>query len=343
MHYDAIPKINEDIKRTKRAIIGLGCSFVEGHGAIDQYIWDTYHKPGDNEDYCSWQLDSQVVKELMTKFPDLEKQIVGSGPIRFINHENNNAFTSVLAKKYFNNEYAAINLGRRGNGNRATIRDLYYYPEILWDKLEEIIVIFCPSGAERFDFIDDTTHAVNNHNRWRTMWPNAHDAGPPITTLWEAYRDTVWSDKFEILEAISNVQELLTWCKWKKAKLVIVPAFMRYYNRPTFIKKINQAITKDFTNLNFIHRTIPRTLNKEVYDAVDMWPWDNMFYPDEYPTFVDLCMAQEKSLDWKDGPNFYSFLRYGTPDKWITPCGHPSVKGHDLFAKLLYKHITENL
>jgi len=341
MHYDAIPKINEDIKRTKRAIIGLGCSFVEGQGAIDQYLWDNYYQPGSREDYNNWKLDNQIVTELITKFPDLQKQNGGSGSIRFIHHETNRAFTSVLAKKYFNGEYAAINLGRRGNGNRATIRDLYYYPDILWDMLEEIIVIFCPSGAERFDVIDDTTQDINNHNRWRTMWPNAHDAGPPITTLWESYRDTIWSDKFEILEVISNIQELLIWCKWRKAKLIVIPAFMRYYDRSTFIKKINQTITKD-GNLNFIHRTIPRTLNKEVYKLVDMWPWDNMFYPNDYPTFADLCMGQETTVKWQD-THFYSYLGYGSPNKWITPCGHPSAKGHDLFAKLLYKHITENL
>jgi hypothetical protein len=349
MHYDVIPKINQDIKRTKKAVVGLGCSFVEGHGAIDQWLWDTYHNPKPYEhksgipfDYNSWELEEKDIKIVTEKYPDIERRLAGSGSFKFINHENNNSFTSVLAKKYFNGEYAAINLGRRGNGNRATIKDLYYYPDVLWDEVEEFIVIFCPSGLERYDFIDDTAHTVNNHNRWVTMWPTSHNAGPPISNLWEAYRDSIWSDKFEVLEAIANIQELLTWCKWKKAKLVIVPAFMRYYNRNDFVKRVNQTIVKD-SNLKFSRRTINNVLNKEVFQTVDMWPWDKMFYPDGYPTFADLCMAQEKSLDWKDGPNFYSYLGYGTPDKWITPCGHPSTKGHDLLAKLLYQHITGNL
>jgi hypothetical protein len=341
MHFDFIPQINKDIARTKRAIIGIGCSFVEGHGAVAQPLWDKYHTI-DVHDCYDWKVSDEDKKIILQEYPDIFTN-TSDNKLNFYRHEHNNSFVSVLCKKYFNGEYAAINLGRRGNGNRAAIKDLYYYPDINWDQLEEIIVIYCPTGAERFDFIDDRYHQLNCHGRWISMWPNSYDKGQPVTGLWEGYRDSLYSQKFMILEAIANVQELLTWCKYKKAKLIITPAFMRYYTKKDFIRLAKVNIERDCSQRLISERGAHEVPDEEFIGVIEMWPWENMFYPEGYPSFADLVLAQEKSTDWEHGPGFYSWLKHGTPDKWITPCGHPSVKGHDLFASILYKHITENL
>lgn len=341
MHYNQIPRINEDLKRTRKAIISIGCSFVEGQGAIDSWIWNKYYKP-DHMDVRTdfWSFSELEIQDLINRYPDLEQHSQPS-KISWINHEINNSFVSVLANKYFNREYTGINLGRRGNGNKASIKDLHYYPDLNWDLIDETIVIFCPSGMERYDFIEDTEFSINNHSRWISIWPNINESdwyGP----LWKAYKDKLWTTKFEVLETISNIQELLLWCKWKNAKLIIVPAFLRYYTRPEFLERVNQSIIRK-GDIKSSNGALPEFLSKELVQAVDMWPWSNMFQPGGFPTFADLCMAQEKTIDWKNGPNFYCFYGKGTPDGWLTPCAHPSVKGHDLFARLLYEHIVENL
>lgn len=343
MHFDFIPEINESLKKTKKAIITLGCSFVEGHGAVAQKLWDQYYVPGGKTDATDWDLTEQDAKHIMDEFPDitLSEYSEHRTKLKFYKHESNNAFGNVLCRKYFNGEYTCLNFGRRGNGNRAAIKDIYFYPGINWDEIQETIVIYCPSGAERYDFIDDQSCFVDKHGRWVTIWPTVVEPGSPRSLIGEGLKLGIATQRAIILEQIANIQELITWCKYKKAKLVIVPAFMRYYNRKRFF---------DFLHMNVLRKLdrtyedeVPHDNESHIQQVVDLWPWENMFYPNGYPTFADFVMGQEKSLDWENGPNFYSYSGKGTPDKWITPCAHPSVKGHDLFASVLYKHLQEIL
>lgn len=345
MHQELLPEINQTIKRTKRAIISLGCSFVHGQGAIDESIYHKYpwvSRPNPTaQGYfrLRWSMEEKQKKKLVEEYPDII--LWPNGELDFHMHEYAHAFNSVLCKKYFNNEYASINLGRRGNGNRAAIKELYFYPEILWDELEEIIVIYVPSGAERFDFMDDIYCDLNKHGRWVSMWPNTTDNNAGSRNkLWSGYKESLYSKRFEVLEQIANIQELLLWCKYKNAKLIITPGFMRYYTKRSFAESLQEQPTRSETR-EFLDSTTIK-LDDSIINLVKMWPWDNMFYPGGYPTFVDLLMAQEFS-DWKTRTTFYEFMGKGSPGGWITPCAHPAAKGHDLFAKHLYKHITENL
>lgn len=343
MYTDLIPKINEDIKRTKKAIISIGCSFVQGHGAISEDIYNNYTWEGLQHNSVNWKLSESDIVELTTKYPEIVR--APHGGVNFSFHEVKNSFVTVLCEKYFNGEYAAINLGRSGNGNRASIKDLYYYPKLLWDEIEEIIVIYCPSGAERLDFVKDTSHDVNDHWRWVTAWPHEVDNGKGArNTLWTGYRDALYSDKQQILEQIAIIQELLTWCKWKNAKLIVTPAFMRYYSHEQMYGAIRKMVYRDDATHEII-KTEPWVLNNSTVDEVlKMWPWENVFLPDGKPTFVDLVMAQEfPNWESNECPGFYSYQGRGTPGQWITPCSHPSAKGHDLFAKLLHQHIIEKL
>ena len=62
-----------------------------------------------------------------------------------------------------------------------------------------------------------------------------------------------------------------------------------------------------------------------------------MFYPDGEKTFADAVTAKENIKD----DHFFNYLGTGSPNGWITACAHPSAKGHDYFAQLLYNHITK--
>lgn len=338
MYSHMIPKINEDLKRTQKAIISLGCSFVQGHGAIDEYIYRNYPWTSDGTANIFWKLSEEQIEKLTQEYPNIRKDFQGG--VNFSQHQYDNAFVNVLCKKYFNGEYTPINLGRSGNGNRATIKDLYFYPDLLWDEMKEIIVIYCPSGGERVDFIDDTTATINNHGRWITAWPNEVDDGKGArNTLWTGIRDSLSSEKFEVFEQISNVQELVLWCKFHKAKLVIVPAFMQhFYTKEYFSMALNKIITRDkFTGSRKIDK--PKIPDKSIERIVNMWPWENMYYPGGTPSFADYSLQQEYG-SWEKAPYFYTFQSTGSPELYITPCAHPSGKAHDAFAKLLFEHLT---
>lgn len=335
MFKSQIAQINEDIKRTKRAIISIGCSFVQGHGAIEQDIYDRYKWHHDVTDsHTTWDLTSSEEKQLLDEYPDISINPGNTG-INFSIHENSRSFVNILAKKYFDGKYTPINLGRSGCGNRAAIKELYFYPDILWNELEEIIVVYCPSGAERFDFMSDTSYILNDHNRWVCMWPNSNNTDNPRNTLWNGYKNAVHSSKFEVLEQIAHVQELMLWCKHMNARLIIVPSFQPVYTRKEFASRIQDTIERSHNGS--IIKLGPRSTNNiEIYKMADMWPWANMFAPEGFDTWMGMIENLESTNAY-----FYDYKGRGSPNGWITPCAHPSVKSHDLFAKVLHQHIEE--
>ena len=337
-----IPQINDTIKRTKKAIISLGCSFTQGQGAIDQYIYDNYNWKGDRYNPGSaftWNISPTDLARLIQEYPNVSSNPDNTAP-NFSRHEHDNSFVNVLCTKYFNNEYAAINLGQAGCGNRASIKELYFYPDVLWDQIEECIVVYCPSGLERFDFIDDTQNqSVNDHKRWTCMWPNEYDRGKPKSLLWKGYKESIYSMRFEVLEQIAHMQELILWCKFKKAKLIIVPGFNNYYDKQHFTNSLCMGIIRrSNTGEIFNEYTLEHT--KDIDVMVNMWPWENMFEPLGCKTFSDLVTIHETP----DLPNkhFYEYIGRGSPNGWITPCAHPGAKGHDLLASCLHKEIIYN-
>lgn len=333
MYYKQIEVINKQLKNTDKAIIALGCSFVQGQGAVNDELYTDYKWDYKGLGYpLELSVDSKEQKEILKKYPSVEKGHDGKLDFTFMEYDN--AFVSVLCNKYFGGEYVPINLGIRGCGNRATIKELYFRPEIDWDRIKEIIVVYCPSGLERFDFVNDEW---NDHFHWKCMWPHYQNMEPSDRQkLWEGYGKTVWSEKQGVIEQIANVQELMSWCKNKNAKLIITPSFDKRYTRKSFQEYLKMKMDRNMEG-TVLSTGSSLFLDKAHSHLLDMFPWDNVFKPQGYETFIDLVLAQEKDVNKKD--HFFQFLDKGSPDHWVTPCSHPSAKAHDLFAQELYNHI----
>jgi hypothetical protein len=332
MYKKQIPEINAGIKRTKKVIISIGCSFVQGQGAVNPELYDDYEWTYEELGVPLYlTLDPAGEKALMKKYPSVCKTD-GRLDFRFMEFEN--AFVNVLCKKYFNGEYTPINLGLAGCGNRGSIKELYFQPDINWHEVEEFIVLYVPSGLERFDFINDQW---GDHAHWICMWPHYKDKPEgPRRDLWKGYHTSLYSDKFEVLEQIAHIQELMLWCKQHNARLIITPGFDHRYDKDVFSKALNMQIARTMDG-DLIKDNNSFFQSAGVSKLVNMWPWDNMFYPDDQKTFADAVTAQEGKKD----DHFFNYLGKGSPNGWITACAHPSAKGHDYFAQLLYNHIIK--
>lgn len=342
MYKNQVRFIKEDLKRTKKAIIAIGCSFVQGQGAVNDELYREYEWNYHEGKPLTIDLTYKQRKRLLKNYSNLKLNglTASASTVDFIMMEYDNAFVSVLCKKYFNGSYTPINLGIRGCGNRASIKELYMYPEINYDNLKEIIVLYAPSGLERFDFINDQ---AEDHFNWKCMWPYyermQEDSRLP---LWKGYSQVLHSDKFEVLEQIAHAQELLTWCKYRNAKLIITPGFDRRYNREYF----EECLANQVERKNEIFVTSKKPVfgksKSDKTNLTDLFPWNNMFRPAGFDTFADLTISKEDKVEDKQD-HYGQFLGKGSPDGWITPCSHPSQKAHDLFANHLYTHITEKL
>lgn len=336
MYYKQVEKINQDIARTGRAIVSLGCSFVQGQGAVNDELYEHYEWYFERIGVpLSIRATAQQQQQLLEQYPNVE---MGPHGLDFTQMEYDNAFCNVLAHKYLASEYAAINLGIRGCGNRATIKELYFHPELDWHKCREIIVVYCPSGLERFDFVND---GWNEHHHWQCMWPHYKDIDTSTRRLlWEGYGKHLHSEKFELIEQLGHVQELMTWCQLHNARLIVTSSFDRRYTREHFEQVLSSTYTRDTTGQVTRHpeRPMRPEIRQELTRLLDLWPWQNMFLPDGKYTFVDLAMAQEFPEDW-DKRHFFVYTGEGSPDGWITSCAHPSAKAHDLFARHLAEHI----
>lgn len=333
MHLQQINQINQDIDRTGKAIIGLGCSFVQGQGAVDDSLYEEYEwKFIELGKLLELKIDSKQKKDILKRYPNVILDKFNNLDFTFMEYDN--SFVNVLAKKYFEGSYAVINLGMRGCGNRGTIKELYFYPEINWHDIDEVIIVYCPSGPERFDFINDQW---NDHGHWVCMWPHYNSMGDgPRRTLWEGYHKALYSEKFEILEQISHVQELLNWCRSRNSKLIITPGFDRRYTKENFQNSLKTKIERTTEGDKISHSS--GFNSRKIESLIKLFPWENVFKPRNYETFVDLVLAQE-GVD-VEYHHFFEYLGTGSPNKWITACAHPAAKGHDLFAQELYKHIT---
>lgn len=307
-------QINESLRETKKAIVALGCSFVQGQGALSPELLTKYQWEVSPTGFMFPKLSEEQKQEIQIEY-NLRENF---GRLDFTFVEYQNSFVNVLCDKYLFGEYTPINFGMRGNGNRASIKQLYMHPGIQWDLIEELIVLYMPTGLERFDFAQDN---LSDHFNFVTMWPHYRD--PSVTgdkkKLWEGYAKTIWGETHEVIEQILSATELVSWCKTKNARLITLLGFDARYKREYFLEKLIAKSPKNAEHVQWANL------------FVDQFPWDTMTDVGGYESFIQYTMKQE-NLHWH---NMWSWRGRGTPNKWLTPCCHPSAIAHDGYARLL--------
>lgn len=278
-----IPNIPENSK----IIIGLGDSFTQGVGS---WSTETYKK------YQGWIDPLKIPRETLDEM-------------------YHNSWVHQLCRNHLS-DYIPVNLGVMGTGNRAAVKELYLNPDIEFHNAKEVIVVLMLSGLERFDFIN-RDFPSNAH--FYTMWPNPWDPNASNKKLWEVYAKDLWSEKFNVIENILNIQEAELFCKAKGWKLIVTSAF-------------DQRITKDY----FV--THAGEVNSKLVNAIS---WDKFLYPQGMKSFIELLLTYDGRPEMAKGDFYVYYSKLKEPTKYITNCMHPTQEGHRIIAEEIYKYIIE--
>jgi len=266
-----------------KKLIGLGCSWAEGEGGYPEHIWKQYN--GRTQEFAN--------------------------DISLRKHGYENSWVNVLCREHLS-DYTPVNLGVRGIGNKAAVKQLYLTDEVNWETDEGIIVLLL-SGIERLDVFNNTPH---EHYRYNTAWPNEHD---PPKLFWEAYRKELYGEPMVCMESLTAILEAQTIAERYNFKLVIANA----YNPTHIIDHFNQHIGKKFTNLvnwnNYIHTA------EDINFIEKLVKMDELIPPDKYHSTSYWSIYP--MLDW--------------PAKYLTNCIHPTIDGYKVIAKDLYTFIDK--
>jgi hypothetical protein len=252
--------------------------------------------------------------------------------------KNDLTFLNILCKSYLKNQYTPINFGQEAAGNYAAISRLFLY-DIPWKSLDELIVIFMPTGMQRFDIIKDENN-LGVGNEFRTVWPFYRQPRRANDQYWvgmcEGYENTCYSSRFEVLNTILNFQILNSWVSDNNAKLIVFPAFNNEYNKEYFKDVLSQELSR--STKNFLKEPKVTTLNHYNYDfLVNSVPWDKFITIDNSSSFFEMCFRRDRNYNPKHSMYDVINKQLQFNNDWIMPRGHPSVHGHRFLAGKLGK------
>jgi hypothetical protein len=274
------------IDNTSKVVVAIGDSFTQGIGAWSDKTYKENNGFIDPLDLS----DSYLVDEIYK-----------------------NSYVAQLCRDYLP-EYTPVNLGVMGLGNRGAVKELYLHPELNLDKAQEVIVVQLLTGMERFDFVSKD---FDRRTHFYTMWPNYWDKHATNKKLWRSYADSLWSDRFAVVEAILNIKEAETICKANGWKFVVASAFDQRYTREFFIKHLDEG-------------WIP------LIDSID---WSNFLYPTGMKSFMELLLDRDGNRKMADGKFYDHYSKLKWPTKHITNCMHPTIEGYRIIAEEIYKFI----
>lgn len=268
-------------------IIGLGDSFTQGVGAYS----------------------AQTFKKIEKQNPSLYN-ITGQF---FTDEQGQNNWVRQLTTNFLP-EYKTMSLGVNGAGNRAAVKELYLNP--LPDDIGNVIVILMATGMERFDFIknEKQTSGPENHQKWRTIWPNLSLERGDIGVLEKNYAEKVWSEKTDVMEFLLNVAEAQQFCNSKGYRFVFGSAFS---------DRINKTI-------------IESLLEDDVHDWINIVDWNDYICPHDCTDFMHYIRKLENNDNltsfWKS-QQYVSKLQ--KPLTYITPCHHWTPHGAKEVARVI--------
>ncbi len=275
-----------DIPPGAKIIIGLGDSFTQGVGSWPKEVWDRY--------------DGNINTLKI--------------PLEIFDQMYDYSWVKQLCDNHMP-DWTPINLGCLGTGNRSAVKNLHLHPKIKFENASKGIVILMLSGMERFDFVNKD---FPEHNHFYTMWPNPWDKNTTNKKLWEAYAESIWSEKFICVETLLNIKEAETYCKAHGFHLIIGSAF-------------DIRITKDY---------FMKHLGESHPELVNSIPWGSFCQPGGVRSFMEMLLIMEGRGDLVAG-GFYDYCqKLKGPTDFVTPCAHPSQNGYAIMASQLYEYIV---
>jgi len=327
--------INQDLKRTRKAIVVLGCSFADGQGSIQEEVTQTlspkYSLQDNKFDYISDYIDPEKLCNLALKhnLPIIYGGTNNRYEVNIYATELNNSWGSKIAKM-FNDEYTIVNFADRGAGNNCAIKKMFRYP-IDWDSCDEVLVLWSVCDYTRWG----TLHGNNlNFNSitgdYRTFWWTSNQEAKDLNGL---FSKEMLSPMFYIAEYLENCTSVKTWCKqFEKHNLVVIPAFSPLpENAPTmewqyFLSQVALKASKDVAK-----GMKAKLLTEYVWDV------------NGKETLIDLLLEKEELIhgSWHHIVN--DIKGVGTDQGWISPCTHPTHKSQILISELLYDHLNKNI
>lgn len=294
------------ITDSSKILIGLGDSFTQGEGACLPEVWEKY----------DWN-----TKKMSDNFSRDE-----------INQSNlENSWVHQICKNHLT-DFIPINMGMTGRGNRGAVKELYLHPDLKLEIAQEKIVVFMITAIERFDFVHKYFF---DHVHYYTMWPTI---GTEIEekSLWDSYREFIFSDRSAIIELLLSIAELKNWCEVNNATLILTSAFRPEYSFNYFFKCIKGD------EYNYMDES-----DKYVADMCKIIDWDNFLRPKGFKCMTDyLCHLENREdliMDHHSG-KYYDYaatLDKLSPNGYITKCAHPSYLGHKAIAEIIHEKIIK--
>lgn len=267
-----------------KKIIGLGCSWAQGEGGYPEHIWKHYNG------------------RVNIKTPDEHLRP----------YEYENSWVNVLCRDYFP-EYQPVNLGVRGIGNRAAVKQLYLTDEVDWEHDEGIIILFL-AGMERLGVFNNTPHA---HYRYTHAWPADHD--PPIK-FWQAYKEDLFGQAMICMETLTAITEAQVFAERYNFQFF----FANAYNADHIPEFFKTHIGEKFTSLV---------------------QWDKYMNNDEkFFNFIEHLVKLDDIIpkDRQGNTAYWSHYPQLTwPATYLTNCIHPTIQGYKEIARLMHKFIQE--
>ena len=255
-----------------KTIITIGDSYTQGVGAYTEESWNLF---GDSIIYSQYELEP--VRRQDEKLYSWPAQLIR-------NHMP---------------DYDLINVGVRGNGNRASVRSLYFIDKQELQAITEGYLIFLLSGWVRFDFIVNPKAFY----KFKTVYPNTGTGD----MTYDIYAEKLYNKESEIAETLCCIVEAQNFAKAYNLKFIFAHGFDK----------------GGYHNIDF---------NNPISCLIDPSCYMKSF--GDKPSALDYIM----SLDVEpNNIDYYKTVKRHT--KYLTNCLHPTIQGHQIIAQQFYNFI----
>lgn len=327
-------QVNNSLKKTKKIIVSIGCSFTAGDAAFDDNLMKEFppkHYQG------AWTLDhykDSDKKIICEKWPEI---VDPNGAWNFTYMYLDNSFMTQLDRYYLKGSHTILNLGITSSGLHSQVMQVLLAP-VDWSQADEIILIFCPTSFNRLSILVDDPSNFSYKTAW--LGSSSYD-NKSWNKIQEGFLEVVYSERWGVLNFLTAFQILNTWCKLNKVRLIVFPAFDNFYTSKYFSNILHQRYVRNLKSQNLIEVKDIGIMEKNEKWVFDQIPWNNFVSFQDKNNFYDLAFSQEKSYDPLKRHDSAFFTTRASPEKWIMDCGHPSTKAHRLLADELYKYFIK--